>query len=347
MRKLVGGVMVLLVLAVAATAALAFEGGGRQPSEAPAIAYGQRYSANLNNHQADANYGGYREVALWKLPPLNSRDTITVNWHVLPYTAAGRTGEFPVCMTLAQGITDFSWGAAFEEALDRDYCDDDAPLYSVSGSGTAQTTITVQETNSTSSYLEFFSRASETNTSKFETYPYDFSVEAPRHYLGVAFAPVTKIQTNSTLRASVTGADGSPGPDGLTFTLTATWSGGGIATYTAASVGGGLSYGLALPATAAGKTVSFQLSRAADADYQAAESKLSLSVEKPAPTVDAKACRAAKQRVLVLSRQYNRLRRHTVSSRGRARKRLRHKSRKVNRKLQAARSRAKTTCTPS
>lgn len=345
MRKLTTalGTVSLLALLLASTAT-AFEGGGRKPSEAPLITYGQRYSGQLNNHRDDANYGGYVDVAIYRLPPVSARDQVTVSWHALPFTH--RTGEFPICMNLVQGINDFSWGETFGKTLEHS-CSEGGPLYRLSGSGTAQTLVTTQETNSTSTYIEFSSRANE--TTELETYPYDFSVEAPRHYLGVAFTPVSKVATNGSLHANVTNADGSPAPDGLSFTLTATWSGGGIATYTAATVGGGLTYGLALPETAAGKSVTFQIARGADSTYQGAEtSKLSLSVSKPKPTVDVAACQAAKQRVRNLARQYNQLNRRASYARGRrARRHLHHRAHRVGRLLSGARATATATCTPS
>jgi hypothetical protein len=332
-----------LVALLLASAASGFEGGGRKPSEAPLITYGQRYSGQLNNHKADANFGGYEEVAIYRLPPLSTRDQLTVNWHQLPFT---HNSGFPICMTLAQNVDDFSWGSIFDQ-VNGNTCGYGG-TYAVSGSGTAQTPITVQETNATSSYLEFFSDANTTEAPYLETYPYDFSVEAPRHYLGVAFTPVSKVATNGSLHANVTGADGSPGPDGLTYTLTATWSGGGIATYTAASIGGGLTYGLALPETAAGKTVTFVISRPADSTYQGIESnKLSLSVTKPAPAVNAAACEGAKRRVTSLARQYNRLSRHALTARRRSvRRALRRRARAVGQALTGARAEAKTICHP-
>ena len=346
-RKLTIALAALALAALLLSAsAPAFEGGGRNPSEAPPISFGQRYSGELNNHESDANYKGDQEVAIWHLPPLSTRDSLTVNWHVLPFVHS--SGNFPICMTLAQGIDDFSWGTAFGSASFNS-CNPLGPVYEVSGSGTAQTAITVPETNATSSFLEFFAYAGTEQASDYETYPYDFSVEAPRHYLGVAFTPVSKVATNGSLHANVTRADGSPGPDGLTFTLTATWSGGGIATYTAASVGGSLTYGLALPESAAGKTVNFAISRPADSTYQAAEtSKLSLSVTKPAAAVDAAACEGAKRHVAALARQYNRLSRHASSAwRRSVRRALRRRARGVGRALVAARAEAKAICHPS
>ena len=53
------GVLVC-VSAIGAGSAAAFEGGGRSPSVAPLITYGQHYSGTLDNRKEDANYGGYK-----------------------------------------------------------------------------------------------------------------------------------------------------------------------------------------------------------------------------------------------------------------------------------------------
>lgn len=344
MRKLITALFALSITLLAiASAAAAFEGGGRKPSEAPLIAFGPRYSAQLNNHKSDANYGGYKEASLWHLPPLSTHDTITVNWHVLPFT---KQSGFPVCMVFAQGIDDFNWGTVFGKTIESG-CYQEGPVYAVSGSGTAQTTITAQETNSTSSYLEFYSSAFASEPSDFETFPYDFSVEAPRHYLGVAFTPISQVGANGFLHATVTRADGSPAPDGLAFTLTATWSGNGIATYTTSTAGGGLSYGLSLPETAIGKNVTFVVARAADSEYQAASStKLVLPVKKAKPTIDLAACEQAKRKVQALARQRLRLRRHAGLLRhGPRRASLSRRARHVAAKLRDAHSQASAACT--
>ena len=186
MRKAIGAfaTVAIFVLGINSSAA-AFEGGGKKPSEAPTVAVGQHYTGQLNNHQNDANYGSSAEVAFWRLPPVSTRDVVTVDWHSVPSTRY--PGEFPVCMTLVQGIDDFSWGSVFEH---RDYCDNDGPVYELSGSGTAHTQITIQETSTNSTYLEFYAYANQTESDRYETYPYDFTVQPVLHYLGLAFQPV-------------------------------------------------------------------------------------------------------------------------------------------------------------
>ena len=111
MRRALTAALMAAVLSLALCAsAVAFEGGGRKPSEAPLITVGQHYTGELNNHENDANYGGSIEVAHWRLP-LSTRDVVVVDWHTVPFT--DEPGRFPICMTLAQGIDDYNWGSVF------------------------------------------------------------------------------------------------------------------------------------------------------------------------------------------------------------------------------------------
>jgi hypothetical protein len=319
--------------------ASAFEGGGRKPSEAPLVAVNQHYTGQLNNHKDDANFGGYEEVALWRLPPLTTHDVITVNWHATPFTH--RTG-FPICMVFAQGIDDYSWGAVFDQV--NSYCQESGPFYSLSGSGTAQTSITVQETNVNSSYLEFVSDATETNPSYFETYPYDFTVAPPLHYLGVALRQVKRVSAGGILSATATLANGLPAPDGLSFTLAVTWPGDGTASSTGISSGGTVPFQLALPETAYGKTATFVVSHPADGTYQATSSpKLEALVAKPkAPPPSP--CLLAERHVLSLKRQHKRLAHHARRARGAYRAALFRRASRVKHKLAAARLQAESAC---
>jgi hypothetical protein len=342
MRTLVAVVSAISLVALGiASQASAFEGGGRQPSEAPLIVIGQHYTGQLNNHESDANYGGYREVAIWRLPPLTTRDVVTVDWHSAPFT---HSSGFPICMIFAQGIDDYSWGSVFGSTPG--YCGEGGPIYSLSGSGSAQTAITAQETNSTSSYLEFFSRATEENPSSFETYPYDFTVEPIRHYLGIAIRAVKRVSATGTLSATATLASGSPAPDGLPFNLAVTWPGGGSAGYSANSSGGAVSFPLALPETAQGKNATFVVSHPADAQYEEATSeKLEALVAKPKPVpVKPDPCALADRHLRAVGTQYSRLRRHAARARGFARRRLHRRERQVKRELRAARAKTNAAC---
>jgi hypothetical protein len=322
-----------------ASAASAFEGGGRQPSEAPTIVSGQRNVGQLNNHKSETNYNGEIEVAFWRLPPVSTRDVVTIDWHSAPFTH--EPGNFPICMILAQGIDDFSWGSVFGR---REYCDSNGPSYELPGSGAAHTEITVQETNTSSSYLEFYASAGSTNPAYYETYPYDFTLGTILHYLAAAIQPTTSVSPSGVIRATVNLADGRPAPDGLPFNLSATWTGGGVASYSATTSGGAVSFQLALPETAYGKTVTFVASHAADGTYQAIETpKLSVKVDMPKPPPPS-GCALAERRALVLARQFKRLKKHARYAYGPSKRRLNRRARQVNRRLQAARAEVRALC---
>ncbi|HSR94203.1 MAG TPA: hypothetical protein VLK56_05005 [Solirubrobacterales bacterium] len=342
MRTLVAAMTALSIAALAiAEPASAFEGGGRKPSEAPLLTVGQHYSGQLNNHKSDANYGGYKEVAIWRLPPLTTRDVVTVDWHSVPFT---HSSTFPICLIFAQGVDDYTWGSAFGSTSSDYSCDEDGPVYRLSGSGSAQSAITAQETNPNSSYLEFFARAEGEEPSELETYPYDFTVEPIRHYLGVAISAVKQVRTNGSIYATATLASGAPAPDGLAFTLAATWPGEGSATYSAVSSAGALNFPLTLPETAEGKKATFVVSHTADAEYQAATStKVVVPVAKakaPAPSP----CFIAERRELSLIRQYRRLARHARRAHGTARVVLHRRAARAKRQLHAARLRTESAC---
>ncbi|MBA3866767.1 MAG: hypothetical protein H0X42_10575 [Solirubrobacterales bacterium] len=338
MRKVIVVAAALLLALLAAVPASAFEGGGRSPSAAPLIAYGQHYTGQLNNHREDANYTtGEKEVALWRLPPVSTRDTVVVNWHALPFT---HSTSYPICLMLVQGVNDFSWGSTFNGGS----CYEPAG-HALAGSGTAATSITIQNTDSSATYLEFWSRAEETQPSAFETYPYDFSVEAPRHALTLNLPAFTEVAANGMVHASVTGATGLPAPDGLIYGLTVRWHGGGIATYTAASIGGQIAFQLALPESALNQRASFVVGRGPDAQYQAAEAPVVkakvTSAVLPAPS---SACKKAAAHAHILSRQQHRLQAHSRRARGIQRVRLRHRAHHVGIELRKARSKAAAAC---
>lgn len=342
----------LIVVTAALTAAvltlaspvLAFVGGGRKPSQAPLIAIGQHYNGELTNHESDANYNGTRQVAIWRLPPLTTRDVIYVDWHSIP--ASYDAGTFPLCMTFGQGIDDYNWGTRFAEAVYGQFgCSTNhGPVYQLSGSGTVRTEIVAQENNPDSSYLEFFTEADETTPSEYESFPYDFTVEPILHYLGLAIQPTKELSATGTLDATATLATGQPAPDGLTFNLDATWADGGIASYSATSGGGTVHFQLALPETTYGKNVAFVASHPADGTYQGVRSeKLRVKVAKP-PPAPLSPCAKAKRRVRSLASQLKRLKRHARRARGRARRRLHRRVHGTARKLRRARARAHAAC---
>jgi hypothetical protein len=331
--------MVAVFALGSSSSASAFEGGGRSPSQAPTIAVGQHYTGQLNNHKDDSNYGGYTEVAFWRLPPVSTRDVVPVDWHSVPFT--DYPGQYPLCLAFAQGIDDFSWGSVFEK---RGECDNEGPVYELSGSGTAHTEITVQETNVNSSYLEFYVYAGKTNPADYETFPYDFTVGPILHYLDAALKPVERVSATGVIRATANLSNGQPAPDGLPFNLTVTWDDGGIATYTGVTAGGVASFQLALPETAYGKSATFVASHPADGNYQAVETpKLTVKVAKPkAPPPSA--CQLAETRALVLKRQFKRLKNRARRAHGQKKRRLSRRAKQAKRRLKAARYEVQALC---
>jgi hypothetical protein len=338
MRRLVLVIgVVALTMAIGVGSASAFTGGGKQPSEAPTIAWGQHYEASLGNSRAEANYipsccYSY-QVAIYHLGSLSVHDQVAVNWHVLPF--AHESG-YPVGMILVENVTDFTWGSTFGNR---------ETYYNVSGSGTARDEITVQN-SSANDYLEFYSRADETNSQEFETYLYDFSVEAPRHYLSLSLGSVQKVAANGYLHATAALATGAPVPDGYPVTLTGTWSGGGVYTMAGSSVAGQVTFPLAMPETAFGKSVSFVVSSPASAEYQAVTSTtMNAEVTKPpAPPAPPDLCPAATNKAHGLARKYKRQLKNAERLRGRHRRRLLHKAHATERQFIAARAAKKAAC---
>jgi hypothetical protein len=340
-RTISATVAIAIVLAATAATACAFEGGGRIPSEAPTIGWGQHYTAQLNNHKDDSNYNGDQEVAFWRLPPVSTHDQIVVNWHGLPFS---HSSGFPVCMILAQGINDYNWGSTFGSTSDG-YCPERTGVYRLSGSGTAATSITIQSTDSADTYLEFFAESETTEPARLETFPYDFSVEAPRHYLNLTIPPFTEVTANGIVHASVTGANGLPAPDGLIYGLTVRWHDGGIATYAAPSIGGQVAFQLALPESALKQSAGFIVGRGADAEYQAVESPvLKAKVTPPVLPAPSSACKKATSHAHALARQHHRLQSHARRARRFAKRKLNHRARHAARELRSARSAAASAC---
>jgi hypothetical protein len=339
------GVLVC-VLSVGVGSASAFTGGaGMKPSEAPLVAWGSHYEATVGNSKGEANYlytsccTDSSQVAIWHLGPLSVHDQVVVNWHELPFA---HVSGFPVKMLLVENVEDFNWGSTFNAQVG------DENYHSVSGSGTARTEITVQNSSS-NDFLEFFSGADATSSQEFETYPYDFSVEAPRHYLGLSLGAVSKVAANGYLHATATLATGAPVPDGTPFTLSATWSGGGVFTVGATSVAGQITFPLAMPETAFGKDVEFVATSAATSEYQAAASaKMSAEVTKPpappAPPKPVNLCTPATNKAHAWARIYKRRMKNAERARGRSRRRLLHDAHTAERKFIAARAAKKAAC---
>jgi hypothetical protein len=330
--------MASMAILIVVPPSLAFEGGGRKPSEAPLIEVGHHYTGQLTNRRDDANFGGLHQVAIWRLPPLSARDVLYVDWHSVPTTTS--PGHFPVCMMFAQSIDDYNWGSRFDET-GGDVCEGSSKT--LTGSGTARTAITVQEDNASSSYLEFFTEARETAPSEFETFPYDFTVESPLHYLGVALRDKKKVKANGIVQATALLANGLPAPDGIAFSLAVTWDGGGSASYTALSSGGVVTFQLALPETAYNQRGTFVVTHPVDGTYAAATSRLRLNIKEPGLTP----CSRAEAIELTLRRQYKRLlHRANRAHDGRRRATLRRKAAQAKRRLRAAHIRTGDLCSP-
>jgi hypothetical protein len=342
------GVLVC-VLAVGTGSASAFTGSaGKKPSEAPLVEWGSHYEATVGNNEGEANYlytsccTESSQVGIWHLGPLSVHDQVVVNWHELPFA---HENGFPVRMVLVENVEDFNWGSTFNAQVNNE------TYHSVSGSGTARTEITVQNSSS-NDYLEFFSEADRTSSQEFETYPYDFSVEAPRHYLGLSLGSVSKVAANGYIHATATLATGAPVPDGSGFTLTGTWSGGGVFTVGATSVAGQITFPLAVPETAFGKDVEFVATSAATSEYQAAaSSKIYAEVTKPpappappAPPKPVNLCKPATNKAHAWARIYKRRMKNAERARGRARRRLLHDAHTAERKFISARAAKKAAC---
>jgi hypothetical protein len=332
----------VVVMVMATGTASAFEGGGKMPSEAPLISPGVHYTASLSNRKEEANYAGSDQVAIWQLGPVSTHDKLVVNWHALPFA---HSSSFPVDLAFVENVDDYSWGTAFGNAL-RAYEDDEASgIYGLSGSGTARTEITVQNSSSTD-YLEFFSGSSKTETKDFETFLYDFSVEPPRHFLALTLTPVTQLPTNGVIEGAVVDALGLPAPDGLVFGLTATWGKGGVANYTASTVGGHLTFALALPESAVGQRATIAVGRGADAGFQAAAARTAANI-KPAlvpPPPPPSACETVSAELLPLERHLHRLRSHAKRARGRAVRKLRHRAHAVGQDVGKLKHRKRAVC---
>lgn len=340
MKKVAVVVVLFVSLVVTSSAQATFQGGGKKPSEAATIEWGQHYVGELDNHSKNANFlkGNY-EVAFWRVPAVSTRDQLIVNWQSVPT----KNGYFPVYMYFVQGVNDSNWGELFEKQ---------EGSFKLSGSGTAASSVTVQDTDTSgTSYLEFVTSAStHAGESGQETFQYNFTVEQPRHYLSMTLAPLTEVPANGVVNASVTKSDGSPAPDGLTFGLTVRWNDGGTASYTATSAGGNVAFQLALPESVYKKGASFIGGRGADGEYQAVETpvtraKVTEPVLPPQPQPLVKpACTKAKGRAHVLARQHHRLAKNSRHARGRRRAKLERRARSIGGKLRKARSKAAVAC---
>jgi hypothetical protein len=242
------GCFVALLGLVAIVSPAWAEGGGAQPSEAPPVAPGQTYFGNTQAHGIGPSH---RQWELWRLPPLVSDDRLTVAW------AWTGQSDYENTVCLALDVDDFSWG--------NDTCNGSSRL-TPSATGSERATITVPR-GSANAFLEFSSCCGPPLSG-----PYRFVVEAVQHALGISFVAMpSKLRANGVVRAAADLASGAPVPDGLRFTLSASWQRGSART-TALSTGGTLAFQLRLPRSARGQVVSLLVSRPADQQYQAGKS---------------------------------------------------------------------------
>lgn len=245
-RGLLAGLCCLVLLLLAAPATAAAE-GGQSIATAPAVVYGQQQFGNTATGQSikiGCSIGGTLYRSYWGLGVL-AGDVVTINWEGMPGT---HLRVMPI------GTTDFNISDA-EPAFSQE----------VSNTGKSQAMYTAPQAGVFPLYFDVC-----TSGTYHPPGPYDF-LATVQHTLVVGISPITSIQTNSVISGTANLADGTPVPDGLVFTLNASWP-SGSASYSAASAGGHLSFPLALPSSAQGQTVTLSLSRAADAGYLAAKS---------------------------------------------------------------------------
>jgi hypothetical protein len=175
-------VMSIVALLVVAAPAVSFVGGGTKPSEAPTIAWGAHYSGELTNHRSEANREPHssdgQEVAFYPLPPVSVRDQVVVNWQSGP-------------------LQSFQWLSRLPAVRSRRH------------RSRSRRPLPPTPTSSSSP------GPAKKNRSTRKTYPYGFSVEAPRHYVVISVAAFSEVAANGVIAASVTAADGTPAPDGL------------------------------------------------------------------------------------------------------------------------------------
>jgi hypothetical protein len=229
----------LAVCCVLAAAPAAVANGGTKPSLAPTVAVGQQYIGSI---------GPGHRTEFWRLPPLMANDVVTVAWSTADLTT----------LCLMTGVDDYSWDTGSDRLCGRNY-----------GSTTGRRFRLVAGSSSPDAFLVFDDPVFGGMSGRDE--PYEFTVESIQHWLGVGMRRTVRVSRRGTLTATVTTGDRAAAPDGLVFRLTARWA-GRTRTYTAATSRGRARFRLNLPRSAAGRMVSFTVSRPADDAYLAARS---------------------------------------------------------------------------
>jgi hypothetical protein len=306
-----------IALMAALSAPRASAAGGATIASAPIVPFGVHEFGTTATGEYDCGPGEFWDVVL------QPSDQITIDWETAKEAYAYEVVVYPA------GTTDFSINNV--EPLERYFLGNNGKAEAVFSSGTGGTFPIVFAA----------SGCNEDNNAG----PYDFTVNRQRAIL-VNLAPHQNVNTNTTLGATATFANGAPVPDGLSFTLEASW-GDGSTLYGATSSGGALSFPLALPESAIGDTASFVVTRPGDSQYQAVKSGILESrVAKPyvPPPPPPSACELARERAHVLAHQYRRLLAHYQRARGQARRRLAHRAARAGRRFRAARAHAGSLC---
>jgi hypothetical protein len=239
-------VMLGLIFSFAVLPAAAPASGGHNIESAPAVVYGQQEFGNT----ADSGEFNCGHADFWNLS-LRSGDQVTIDWETSDGVNARYLYVFPA------GTTDYSINNA--QALHE---------YQLGENDRAESIFSAPATGN---YPLIFLAAGCVEGLDPGEGPYDFTAR-DQHVVVVNLRQVFHVNTTSTLTGQASLADGTPVPDGLVFTLTASWQGHGNAQYTASSSGGTLSFPLSLPASAQGADVTFIVTRPADNQYLAAKS---------------------------------------------------------------------------
>ncbi len=235
----------LALMTLGLTSSSATAAGGLKPSQAPLVAVGTQYFGTTDDPSSSDT-----QEEFWALPSLLAQDVVTVAWNDRDATWATR-------LCLVQGIDDFTFGSAKCDVWDGHE----------TRQGSARSEIDVPST-SAASFLRFHKRGF---TCCGDGGPYDFVVEAIRHRIGVATTRRSRIARRTKVAASANLTNGSAVPDGLVFDLTAK-RGRRSRSFSATSIGGRLTFNIALPNSWRKRIVKLSVSRPEDDQYLATRS---------------------------------------------------------------------------
>ena len=310
----VGAAILAMVAALALIVASgASAAGGATIASAPIVPFGVHEFGTTATGEYDCGPGEYWNVTI------QPSDQITIDWETAQEEYAYKVAIYPV------GTTDYSINNVYP--LETYYLGNNNKAEAVFTSGTGGT------------FPIVFIGSGCGNT---HAGPYDFTITDQRAIL-VSLAPHQNVNTNTTLTGTANLVNGAPVPDGLTFNLEVSW-GDGNALYSATSVGGVLSFPLALPESAIGDTASFVVTRPGDSQYQAVKSGvLESRVAKPRVPAPS-ACELARSEAHTLGKRYRRLRAYLRYRRHRASRRLHHRTALARRAFKRAQAKAGAAC---